>query len=128
MRGAAAYKQVDEVSRVEGASAHGLVAILMSEAAEQMAMIEAAYARGQRAHEAQAKVQGILHALEASLDHRRGGETAALMARVYREARRCLSRAADEISPLWCKQARETLDPIAEAWLQIGQNHVAGAA
>jgi flagellar secretion chaperone FliS len=127
MRGAAAYKQVDQVSRVEGASPHGLVSILMTEAAEQMAMIEAAYTRGQRAYAAQARVQGILHALEASLDHRRGGETAALMARVYREARRCLSKAAEEIDPLWCKQARETLDPIAEAWVQIGRNQRASA-
>jgi flagellar secretion chaperone FliS len=121
MRGAAAYRQVDETSRVEGASAHGLVAILINEAVEQMAALEAAYARGLRAHHAHARVQGILHALEASLDFRAGGETAVLMARVYREARRCLTRAAEEIDPFWCKQARATLDPIAEAWAQIGQ-------
>jgi flagellar secretion chaperone FliS len=121
MRGAAAYRQVDQTSRVEGASPHGLVGILMNEAAEQMAALEAAYTRGQRAHHAQARVQGILHALEASLDFRAGGETAVLMARVYREARRCLTRAAEEIDPFWCKQARATLDPVAEAWAQIGQ-------
>lgn len=121
MRGAAVYRQVDQTSRVEGASPHGLVAILMAEAVEQMATLEAAYGRGQRAHAAQARAQGILHALEASLDFRAGGETAVLMARVYREARRCLTRAADEIDPFWCKQARATLDPVADAWAQIGQ-------
>ncbi len=72
-------------------------------------------------HEAQARAFGILHALEASLDHRAGGTTAALMAQVYREARRCLTRAAEEIDPFWCKQARATVEPIAEAWGAIAQ-------
>lgn len=121
MRGAAAYARIDQFSRVEGATPHGLVAILLEEAAGHIATLEAAYARGLRAHAAQARAQGILHALEASLDFRAGGETAVLMARVYREARRCLSRAADEIDPFWCKQARATLDPIADAWAQIAQ-------
>ena len=121
MNAAAIYRQVDQASRVEGASPHALVAILLEEAIGQIGAIEAAYGRGQRAHQAQARVQGILHALEASLDYVRGGNTAVLMARVYREARRCLTRAAEEIDPFWCKQARATIDPIVEAWAAIAQ-------
>lgn len=121
MRAAERYRQVDQSTRIEGASPHGLVTILLEEAVVQIGAIEAAYGRGQRAHQAQARVQGILHALEASLDHARGGDTALLMARVYREARRCLTRAAEDGDPLMCRRARETLDPIADAWTQIAQ-------
>ena len=121
MNAAAVYRRVDQSSRVEAASAHGLVSILIGEALDQIDAMHAALARGRRAHEAQARAFGILHALEASLDHRAGGTTAALMAQVYREARRCLTRAAEEMDPFWCKQARATVEPIAEAWGAIAQ-------
>jgi flagellar secretion chaperone FliS len=120
MNAAAVYRQVDHSSRVEAASAHGLVAILLGEALDQIDAIDAALTRGRYAHEANARAQGILHALEASLDHRAGGTTAALMGQVYRETRRCLTRATEEIDPFWCKQARLTVEPIVEAWGQIG--------
>ncbi len=120
MNGAAIYRQVDQSSRVEGASAHGLVAILLDEALVQIDAMAHGLDRGRPAHDAQARAQAILHALEASLDHRTGGTTATLMAQVYREARRCLTRAATEIDPFWCKQARLTVGPIADAWREIG--------
>ena len=120
MNAAAVYRQVDQSSRVEAASPHALVAILMGEALDQIDVMASALARGRRAYEAQARAQGILHALEASLDQRSGGTTAALMGQVYRETRRCLSRAAEETNPIWCKRARETMAPIAEAWGAIG--------
>lgn len=121
MNAAAVYRQVDQSSRVEAASAHGLVAILLHEALDQIDAMAAALGRGRVAPAVQARAQGILHALEASLDHRSGGTTAALMAQVYRETRRCLTKAADEVDPFWCKQARLTVEPIAEAWGQIAQ-------
>jgi flagellar secretion chaperone FliS len=116
MNAAAVYRQVDQSSRVEAASAHGLVAILLDEALDQIDAMAAMLDRGRAAPVAQARAQGILHALEASLDHRSGGTTAALMARVYRETRRCLAKAAEEVDPFWCKQARLTVEPIVEAW------------
>jgi flagellar secretion chaperone FliS len=121
MNAAAVYRQIDQSSRVEAASAHGLVAILLGEALDQIDAMDAVLGRGRQAHGAMARVHGILHALEASLDHRVGGTTAALMGQVYRETRRCLAKAADEVDPFWCKQARLTLEPIAEAWGQIAQ-------
>lgn len=127
MNAAAAYRQVDQSSRVEAASAHGLVNILLGEALDQIDAMASALSRGKRAHEAQARSMGILHALEASLDHRSGGTTAVLMAQVYRETRRCLSRAAEEIDPFWCKQARSTLEPIADAWGQIADTRLQAA-
>jgi flagellar biosynthetic protein FliS len=119
MNAASVYRQIDQSSRVATASPHALVGILLNEALDQIDTLSAALARGRRAHEAMARAHSILHALEASLDHRSGGTTAKLMAQVYRETRRCLTRAAEEIDPIWCKQARATLDPIADAWGQI---------
>ncbi len=121
MNAAAVYRQVDQSSRVEAASSHGLVNILLNEALDQIDAMASSLSRGRRGLEAQSRAIGILHALEASLDHRSGGTTAALMAQVYREARRCLSKAAAEVDPFWCKQARSTVEPIAEAWEQIAQ-------
>jgi flagellin-specific chaperone FliS len=121
MNAAAVYRQVEQSSRVEAASAHELVMILLGEALDQIDAMASSLSRGKRAHEAQARAQGILHALEFSLDHRSGGTTAKLMAQVYREARRCLAKAAEEVDPFWCKQARLTVVPIAEAWGQIAQ-------
>jgi len=115
------YRAVDQGGRTAGASPHALVAILFEECLEGIAVLEAAYQRGRPAHAENARVHGILHALEASLDHRTGGETAALMARVYREARRCLTEGASRIDPLWCDRARATLEPVADAWTQIAQ-------
>jgi flagellar secretion chaperone FliS len=120
MNAAAAYRRIDQTSRVEGASPHALVGILLGEVLDQIDAMGAGLSRGQRPHTAQARAYSILHALEASLDHRSGGTTAGLMAQVYRETRRCLSRAAEEIDPFWCKQARQTVEPIAQAWNQIG--------
>lgn len=119
MNAAAAYRQIDQTSRVASATPHALVSILLGEALDQIDNLNASLARGRRAPETMARAQSILHALEASLDHRTGGTTAKLMAQVYRETRRCLTQAAEEINPFWCKQARATLHPIAEAWAQI---------
>jgi flagellar secretion chaperone FliS len=119
MNAIAQYRHVDQSSRVATASPHALVAILLGEGLDQIDVMQAALARGRRAYEAQSQAIGILHALEASLDHRSGGTTAMLLAQVYRETRRCLLRATEEIDPFWCKQARATLEPIAEAWGQI---------
>jgi flagellar secretion chaperone FliS len=120
MNAASAYRRIDQTSRVEGASPHALVGILLCEVLDQIDAMDAGLARGQRLHAAHARAHSILHALESSLDYRSGGTTANLMAQVYRETRRCLSRAAEEIDPFWTKQARQTVEPIAQAWGQIG--------
>lgn len=120
MRGAAAYAEVDRASRVAGATPHGLVAILLDEAVAGIDALEVALTRGKRGGDAQVRTAAILHALEASLDHAQGGEAAGLMQRVYRETRRCLARAGQESDPMWCRQARETIKPVAEAWSAIG--------
>lgn len=121
MNAIAQYRHIDQSSRVATASPHALVSILLGEALDQIDVMAAALSRGRPGYEAQSRAVGILHALEASLDHGSGGTTASLMAQVYRETRRRLLRAAEEIDPYWCEQARATVEPIAEAWSQIAQ-------
>jgi flagellar secretion chaperone FliS len=121
VRADAAYRAVDQASRVEGASPHALVVILFEEALDQIDIIAAGLTRGRRPDEAQVRAHAILHALEAGLDHRAAGPMAALLATVYRETRRCIQRAADQTDPFWCKRARETMEPVASAWRDIAQ-------
>jgi flagellar secretion chaperone FliS len=121
VNGAALYMHVANSSRVEGASPHSLVAILFEEALEHIGAIEARYRTGQSAHQSHVRAMSLLYALESSLDYERGGQTAELLQRVYREGRRCLTVGAQEIDPKWCQLARDTVKPIAEAWQQIGQ-------
>lgn len=121
MRGVAAYRAVAAESRVFGASAHDLVAILLDEAIMQIDAVAASCRKGNRPHGAHARAQSILCALDAGLDRQAGGETADLMGRVYREAQRCLRHAVDEMDPLWCEKARGVLQPIVHAWSEIAQ-------
>jgi flagellar secretion chaperone FliS len=121
MNAAAAYRQIDQSSRVAAASPHALVAILLNELLDQIAVMQATLGRGRRPHEPQARALGILHALDASLNYQGGGTTAVLMAKVYGETRRCLIQASEQIDPFWCKQARMTIEPIVEAWGAIAQ-------
>ena len=115
------YQNVDLASRIEGASPHGLVAILFDELLKALdAMAAAARARefGQRGTR-QARALSILHGLEASLDYDQGGEIATSLAAVYAEARRLVIAAARDNDPDLVLRARNMLDEIASAWRQI---------
>lgn len=118
----ARYAQVDVSARVEGASPHGLVALLFDELLKCLDTLRAAERAGTAlAHGgAQARTVSILHALEAGLDHARGGELAANLARVYRQAHRLVAtpRGIDRAPAL--DMARAMLGDIAGAWASIG--------
>ena len=111
----ARYRTIDMSSRLEGASPHRLVAILFEELLRAIETAQAAERRGDRGKRAerQGRAVSILHALEASLDFERGGEIAASLSSIYREARRLL---ADDQA----EQARSMLAEIAGAWEGIG--------
>ncbi len=116
------YRNVDVSSRLEGASPHRLVAILFEEL---LGAIEAAQAadrqgnRGKRA-ERQSRALSILHALEASLDFEKGGEIAAGLSSIYREARRLIGESSRDGLPDPIEQARAMIADIAGAWDSIG--------
>lgn len=118
----ARYQSIDMTSRIEGATPHGLVAILFDELLKALDAMAVAIRRGDIAQRGtrQTRALSILHGLEGSLDFDKGGDIATGLAAIYREGRRLTiaggrSNDADQVL-----QAREMLNEIASAWQQIG--------
>jgi flagellar protein FliS len=119
----ARYQSVDLASRIEGASPHRLVQIMFDELLKALDALAVAVARrdlSQRAQR-QSRALAILNGLETSLDFERGGEIAAGLAAIYRQARRTLIEAcrADDAEAIG--RARQQLGEIASAWTAIGE-------
>ncbi|PTQ11534.1 flagellar export chaperone FliS [Sphingomonas oleivorans] len=118
----ARYRDIDVASRVEGATPHGLVAILFDELLKALEMLIVHQRQGDlaRRNERQARALSILHGLEASLDFDRGGEIANSLSQIYREARRLIALGVrdGDVAPI--EQARAMLADIAGAWTSIG--------
>lgn len=122
MGGAGArYRSVDVASRLEGASPHRLVQVLFEELLKAIDTMLAAQRMGQAARrsERQSRALSILHALETSLDFENGGEIAANLASIYREARRLITAGGRDGQPAPVEQARAILAEIAGAWDEI---------
>lgn len=117
----ARYRDIDIASRVEGASPHRLIAILFEELGVTLDACVAAARANDRAKRAvsQGRADSILHALEASLDHARGGDIAAGLASIYAEARQLLASAGAENDPIRIIRARTMIGEIAGAWAGI---------
>ena len=123
------YRALDVSSRVEGASPHRLIAILFDELMLALDATAAAQRQGDVAKRGprQARALAILHALETSLDHEKGGEIAANLAAIYRHARHETLAGVQENAPERIEQARAAIGEIAGAWAGIG-NPAAQAA
>ncbi|WP_250890112.1 flagellar export chaperone FliS [Sphingobium nicotianae] len=116
------YAAVDTGSRVEGASPHQLVKILFDELLLALDTSALALKAGDRHKclDRQTRALAILHALETSLDHDRGGEVALSLAIVYREVRRRTLQATSTGEAASMEDARGFIAEIASAWNQIG--------
>jgi flagellar secretion chaperone FliS len=117
----ARYRDTD-LARVEGASPHGLIAILFDELGKGLEMLRIAEERKDfaRRNAMQSRILSILHGLEAALDYQKGGEIAANLGKIYRESRRLVSTAgADRGAAI--DQAQHMLREIADAWAAIGR-------
>ena len=119
----ASYQNVDLSSRVEGASAHELIALLFEEVLVAIDALSAAAKRRDTARVAvaQARAMSIVGGLQASLDMERGGELARNLADVYREASRLILTAGKACEPMFAAQARTMLGEIASAWGSIAR-------
>lgn len=118
----ARYQTVDLSSRIEGATPHGLVAILFDELLKSLDAMSAAMAArdyGQRGTR-QARILSILHGLENSLDLDGGGDIATSLLAIYRDARRLVIAAGRDNDPDQLTRARAMLGEIASAWESIG--------
>lgn len=116
------YRDIDVAARVEGATPHGLVSIMFEELLKSIGVLQASDAVGDlaRRNAAQARAISILHGLETTLDYARGGEIAANLGRIYREARRLLTLPAGRDRQSAVQQARQMLETIHGAWEAIG--------
>lgn len=116
------YRSLDMASKVEGASPHALIAVLFDELLLSLEATAAAQRSGDAAKRGprQARALAILHALEASLDHEKGGEIAAGLAAIYRHARRETVAGVQEDAPERIDRARAMIAEISGAWAQIG--------
>ena len=114
----ARYQSVDLSSRIEGASPHGLVAILLEELLKALDAMSVAWARKDFTQRGarQSRALSILHGLEGSLDHEHGGEVAESLATIYGEARRLVIAAGRNNDPAQLSRAREMLAEISSAW------------
>src|ERR1700744_2475578 len=89
----ARYNSIDVDAKVEGATPHGLIAILYEELLKGLDTLAAGLSANGTltrtgAIQRKARATGILKGLEGSLDHAQGGTLARDLATVYREARR----------------------------------------
>lgn len=117
----ARYRNIENNSRVEGASPHKLIAILFEEVLRAIDGTKLAMERGDipRQADRQARALSILQALDASLDMERGGEVAANLSKIYREGRRLIASGTREKRQDMIQLARDMLGEIATAWEQI---------
>jgi flagellar protein FliS len=117
----ARYQNVDLASRIEAATPHRLVAILLDELMKSLDAMAAAcrvsdfVQRGQR----QSRSLSILHGLEGSLDYEKGGDIAASLAAIYARARTMVLAGARDNDSDTLLKAREMIGEIASAWDSI---------
>jgi flagellar secretion chaperone FliS len=119
----ALYRDVDVAARVEGATPHGLIAIMFEELLKSLGTLEMVERTCDhvRRNAAQSRVISLLHGLESALDSDRGGEIAANLKRIYNEARRLVTTAGANRA-IALKQARQMLAIVAAAWDEIGHS------
>ncbi len=117
----ARYRNMDLTGRVDGASPHKLIAILFEELVRAIDATKLAMERADiaRVADRQARALSILQALDASLDHEKGGELAVNLSAVYRQSRRLISTGTREKNAQMIDTARNMLGGIADAWANI---------
>ena len=125
--GMARYRSVDLASRIEGASPHQLVQIMFDEAVKALETMAVAAEKGDYVQRGlrQSRALSIIHGLEGSLDHQQGGDIAAGLAAIYREARRLAIAGGRDNDPAMIRKAGEMLGDIAGAWQAIGERGAA---
>lgn len=114
------YQAIDLSSRIESAAPHALVMMLYEELALSLAVMQRAAhtADMPRLGQTHERATSILLTLEASLDHRQGGDLAASLGAIYRQMRRRLTggRTGDAVA---IAEVSEGVTNLAEAWGRI---------
>jgi len=123
-RAASAYKRVGIETSVDGASPHQLVVLLFDALMSSLTMARAAMARGDievKGREIIKAVRLIEEGLKVGLDVEHGGEIAANLHGVYSYAVRCLTQANLKNDESQVVEVIQLIEPLADAWKQIGK-------
>ncbi len=116
------YRSVGTASRVNDASPHRLVALLLEGARDKIRTATAAIGCNERARKATAiqSAYSILETLRITLDHRAGGEIAVGLDAIYEYCNRRLveANAMNDVERL--NEASGLLGEVQEAWSRIG--------
>jgi len=115
------YEAMSYSSRIEGASPHELVTILYEELVLALTLL-AFSMRAQDSMKTNAqfgRASGIIHALEAGLDHDLGGTLAESLSAIYRSARTELMVARETANPDRVERLAQAFTDMNDSWKKI---------
>ena len=115
------YEAMSYSSRIEGASPHELVTILYEELVLALTLL-AFSMRAQDSLKTNAqfgRASGIIHALEAGLDHDLGGTLAESLSAIYRSARTELMVARETNNPDRVERLAQAFTDMNDSWKKI---------
>jgi flagellar protein FliS len=115
------YEAMSYSSRIEGASPHELVTILYEELVMALALLAFAMkANDSMKTNAQfGRASGIIHALEAGLDHDLGGTLAESLSGIYRSARAEMMIARETGSWERVERLAQAFTDMSDSWKKI---------
>jgi len=115
------YEAMSYSSRIEGASPHELVTILYEELVLALTLL-AFSMRAQDSMKTNAqfgRASGIIHALEAGLDHDLGGTLAESLSAIYRSARTEMMIARETANPHRIERLAQAFTDMNDSWKKI---------
>ena len=115
------YEAMSYSSRIEGASPHELVTILYEELILALTLL-AFSMRAQDSMKTNAqfgRASGIIHALEAGLDHDLGGTLAESLSAIYRSARSEMMITRETVSPDRVERLAQAFSDMNDSWKKI---------
>lgn len=115
------YEAMSYSSRIEGASPHELVAILYEELVMALSLLTFAMrAKDSLKTNAQfGRASGIIHALEAGLDHELGGSLAESLSTIYRSARTEMMIARETGDTERMERLAQAFTDMSDSWKKI---------
>ena len=115
------YEAMAYSSRIEGASPHELVSILYEELILALTLLSFAMQAGDsvKTNAQFGRASGIIHALEAGLDHDLGGTLAESLAAIYRSARTEMMMARETRNSERIDRLAQAFSDMSDSWKKI---------
>ena len=115
------YQQVDVQTAIDAASPHQLIDMLFQGALDRISQAQGLMSRGDMAGKAKAvnACIDIIEGLQASLDHKQGGEIAGNLDALYEYMQRRIYRGSADNEPAALLEVSDLIRTLREAWLGI---------